>query len=131
MAGSAGVVTAAMLVLTSGRMMNVLTGTTATPSTGAALLAGSHLHGLPLLVASRVAPIGLAMVLAQWSVRRLGAAALDPVPLVSLVATSLCFRLVCEVNLFGYYYMAVAASLIVLSVVSGRNHSTWRRGSLS
>jgi len=120
--GSAGVVGVGMVVVTSGRVINVLTGTTATPSSGAALLSGTHLHGIPLLFASRVVPICLAMVLARWSVRRLGTAALDPVPLLSLMTTSLCFRLVFEVNLFGYYFMAVSVSLIMLSVISGRHH---------
>ncbi len=118
--GSAGVVVVGMLVVTSGRVMNVLTGTTATPSSGGTFLAGAHLHGVPLLIASRVLPIGLSLMLAWWSARRLGPGALDPVPLLSLIATSLCLRLVFEVNLFGYYLMAVSVSLLVLGV-------SWRR----
>ena len=124
---SAGVVLIGMVLITSGRVINVLTGASATTSSGGAMVAGAHLHGLPLLFASRVLPIVLAMVLAWWSERRLGAAALDPVPLVSLVATSLCLRLVFEVNLFGYYFMAVAVSLIVLDVVKGRVDPLSRR----
>ena len=50
-----------MLVITTGRVMNVLTGTSATPSIGGTVLAGAHLHGFSLLFASRVLPIGL-----QW-----------------------------------------------------------------
>ncbi len=120
--GSAGVVVIGMVVVTSGRVINVLAGTSATPSTGDTLLAGAGLHGFALLFASRVVPICLAMAVAWWSVHRLGPAALDPVPLASLVATSLCFRLVFEVNLFGYYFMAVSVALIVLNVIRGRIH---------
>ena len=118
---SAAVVCFGMFVITSGRLAEVLAGTTATPSGGGTLLSLADLHGFSLLLASRALPIGLALVLAWWSARHLGAAALEPVPLVSLIATSLCFRLVFEVNLLGYYFMAVSASLIVLSVVGGRN----------
>jgi len=120
--GSAAVVVVGVVVVTSGRVIDVLTGTTATPHTGRTLLSVADLHGGSLLFVSRVLPIALAMVLAWWSARRLGAAALDPVPLISLIATSLCFRLVFEVSIFGYYFMAVSASLIVLNVIWGRNH---------
>ena len=118
--GSAAVVIVGMLVVTSGRVIDVLTGTTATPPSGGTFLYLADLHGFSLLFVSRVLPIVLAMALAWWSARRLGAAALDPVPLISLIATSLCLRLVFEVNIFGYYFMAVAASLIVLNVIRGR-----------
>lgn len=117
--GAAAVVVVGMLVITSGRVIDVLTGTTATPPSGGTFLYLADLHGFSLLCVSRVLPIVLAMTLAWWSARRLGAAALDPVPLMSLVATSLCLRLVFEVNIFGYYFMAVAASLIVLNVIRG------------
>jgi len=120
--GSAAVVVVGVVVVTSGRVIDVLTGTTATPHTGRTLLSVADLHGGSLLFVSRVLPIALAMVLAWWSARRLGVAALDPVPLISLISTSLCFRLVFEVNIFGYYFMAVSASLIVLSVIRGRSH---------
>jgi hypothetical protein len=52
-------------------------------------------------------------------VRRLGLAVLEPVPLLSLVATSPSFRLVFEQNLFGYYFMALAVSLVLLEAVRG------------
>jgi hypothetical protein len=118
--GSAAVVLIGMLVITSGRVIDVLTGTTATPPSGGTFLYLANLHGFSLLVVSRILPILLAMTLAWWSARRLGVAALDPVPLMSLIASSLCLRLVFEVNIFGYYFMAVATSLIVLNVIRGR-----------
>lgn len=100
--------------------MDVLTGTTVTPDSGGTLLGLLRINGVSLLFASRVLPIAFAMALAWWSVRRLGESALDPVPLVSLIASSLCFRLVFEVNLFGYYFMALSVSLIVLNAIKGR-----------
>ena len=45
---------------------------------------------------------------------------MDPVPLLSLIATSLSLRLVFEQNLYGYYFMALAVSLLLLDVVGGR-----------
>lgn len=52
--------------------------------------------------------------------RRLGPAALEPVALVSVVALSLCMRLVFEQALFGYYFMALAVTLVLLDVMGGR-----------
>ncbi len=52
--------------------------------------------------------------------RRLGRSVLEPVPLISLIATSISFRLVFEQNLFGYYFMALAVLLLLLDAVHGR-----------
>ena len=79
-----------------------------------------HLKGALLVAVSRIFPILLAMALAWWATRRLGSSLLEPVPLISLVATCLSLRLVFEQNLFGYYFMALAVSLIVLDAVHGR-----------
>jgi len=67
-----------------------------------------------------VLPIAVAAGLALWATRRLGSALLEPVPLLSLVATALGLRLVFEVNLFGYYFVALAVSLVLLDVAVGR-----------
>lgn len=45
---------------------------------------------------------------------------LEPLPLLSLIATSLCLRLVFETNMVWYYPMAMAVSLVLLQVVRGR-----------
>ena len=45
---------------------------------------------------------------------------MDPVPLLALMALSLSLRLVFEQNLYGYYFMAFAVSLVLLDVVGGR-----------
>jgi hypothetical protein len=109
-----------MIIITSGRALGPLTGASATPAFGGTVLSETHLHGPVLFLVSRILPIVTAMVLARWARQRLGRAVLDPIPLVSLVATSLGLRLACEVNLFGYYLMAVGVSLIVLDMIAGR-----------
>jgi hypothetical protein len=76
-----------------------------------------HLTGSAAVDVWRLMPIVISAVLAYWTFRRLGRAALDPVPLMALVATSLSLRLVFEEGLYGYYFMAVAVSLIVLDVL--------------
>jgi uncharacterized membrane protein len=79
----------------------------------------THVGGLALLVAARGAPILVAAWLA-WRVRRSVAGPLDPGALVSLVTVCLTLRLVFEVNLFGYYFMAVAVGLVALDATRGR-----------
>jgi hypothetical protein len=92
-------------------------GTTGTSSTWLDL---TRLSGSSLFVASRFLPIAAAMILAWWAYDRLGLGLLESVPLLSLVATSLAFRLIFEVNLWGYYFMATAVSILVMDVVRGR-----------
>jgi hypothetical protein len=90
-------------------------------SSGANTLLGVlHPQGGLVLVLSRFVPIALAMVTARWSLKRIGSGVLEPVPLIALVATSLSYRLIFEVNLWGYYFMAVAVLLVVLDVIRGR-----------
>ena len=119
--GAAALIVVPIIAVTSGRAFNaVAIGSGNTPSVGGTVLWELHLHGALLVAVSRVLPIALAMALAWWAKRHLGPAVLEPVPVMSLVATSLCFRLVFEQNLFGYYFMALAVSLILLDVVQGR-----------
>lgn len=89
-------------------------------SLGGTVLWETNLRGPLLFVISRVLPIVGVTVLAWWSSRRLGTRLLQPSPLMSLLATTLTVRLIFEENLFGYYFMAVAVSLIVLDVITGR-----------
>ena len=88
--------------------------------TSATLLDVTRLSGPWLFFCSRFLPIAAAMVLAWWAHDRLGAFVFEPVPLISLVATSLSLRLLFEVNLWGYYFMAVAVTVLVLDIVRGR-----------
>jgi hypothetical protein len=65
-------------------------------------------------------PILLALALGWWAAERLGPDVMKPVPLISVMATVLTFRLVFEVNFWGYYMMAVAVMLAALDLVRGR-----------
>jgi hypothetical protein len=121
--GVVAVVIAPLVVLTSGRAIRAgLIGSGFSPSSegGGTLLWETHVHGFFQFVLSRLMPIVCALVLAWWASRKLGPAALEPVALVSIIATSLTFRLVFEENLFGYYYMAIVVMLILLDVTRGR-----------
>ncbi len=64
-------------------------------------------------------PIAMAVLLAWWVSRQLGPAALAPDVVLSVVAVSLGFRLVFEQNLVGYYFMALAVSLVLLEAARG------------
>ena len=84
------------------------------------LLGVLHPQAPLVLLLSRFAPIVLAMLTARWASKRIGSGVLEPVPLIALMATCLCYRLIFEVNLWGYYFMAVGVSLIILDVLRGR-----------
>jgi hypothetical protein len=123
--GAGALVMLPMIVLTSGRVVKSLSGTSATVSgsRGTAVttvLSALHLHGFVLFTSSRLLPLALALALGWWAQRRLGSAASDPVVLMSLVATSFLLRLLFEVNLYGYYFMAATVALILLDVIGGR-----------
>ena len=110
-----------LTTITSGHALRaVVLGSGNTPSLGGTVLWELHLKGALLVVISRILPILLAAALAWLAARRVGGSVLEPVPLISLVATSLSFRLVFEQNLFGYYFMALAVLLLILDVVQGR-----------
>jgi hypothetical protein len=59
------------------------------------------------------------LLLAWWVSQRLGPRALEPVPLLALIALSLSLRLVFEHALYGYYFMAFAVLLLLLDVAAG------------
>jgi hypothetical protein len=110
-----------VIAITSGRALRaVVIGSGNTPSLGGTVLWETHLHGAPLVAVSRILPIVISMVLARWAVKRIGSDILEPLPLLSLMATSLSLRLVFEQNLFGYYFMAIAVFLVLLAVVRGQ-----------
>jgi hypothetical protein len=86
----------------------------------ATLLDTTRLSGPWLFFASRFLPVVGAMLLAWWARDRLGASVLEPIPLLSILATSLSLRLLFEVNLWGYYFLAVAVLVLVIDVFRGR-----------
>jgi hypothetical protein len=116
-----------LIVASSGRgLKTVLFGSSRVGSAahGGTVLWELDQRGPLLFVISRVLPIMVVAVLAWWASRRLGERMLEPTPLMSLLASALIVRLVFEENLFGYYFMAAAVSLIVLDVVAGRLRGT-------
>jgi len=64
--------------------------------------------------------MALALALAWRTRRQWGEQILEPVRLVSLVTTCVAMRLVFEVNVFGYYFMAGVVSLLVLDALRRR-----------
>jgi len=126
----AGVVTLAIvllpiIVLTSGRALRyALFGSSTTIPLPQADPWFSGLHGVPLVIIARLPPIAIAAALAWWAQRRLGARMMDPVPLLSLLATCLALRLVFEETLFAYYFAAALVFLLFLEVAGGRVRGT-------
>jgi hypothetical protein len=123
---AAAVIDLPFVILTSGHAIGAViysSGSLVSPL-GGTLVWETHAHGATLFIVSRVLPPLLALGLGWWAARRLGSRALEAVPLISLVATALTFRLAFESNLWGYYFMPLAVALIVLDVASHR----FRRG---
>ncbi|HEY6430077.1 MAG TPA: hypothetical protein VIX84_22835 [Acidimicrobiales bacterium] len=123
--GAAAATTALALLLFfvsagSGAVRTALIGTGNQSGVGGTWLAALHLSSGATGFISRVVPLELSLVLA-WSVaKRLGRSVLEQVPLLSVVALSLSFRLVFEQNLLGYYFMALAVMLVLLDVLQRR-----------
>ena len=115
------VVAIPLVVVTSGSAAHfILLGTGTTGGVGGALLWQAGFHGNLLLVVSRGLPLLIAGAVAWVAARRLGPRALEPVPLLSVVAVSLALRLVFEQQIFLYYFMALTVALLLLAVIRGR-----------
>jgi hypothetical protein len=76
--------------------------------------------GVIVFLMSRSMPIIVAAFIAWEVKKRIGNKVFDPVPLTCLLAISLIMRLVFEINLFGYYFMATAVMLVMVDVVRGQ-----------
>ena len=114
-------IVAPLALASSGRALRVALVGSGLGGTQARSLAWElHLTGSGAIEVWRLVPIVIAASLAYLTYRRLGPAALTPVPLMALVATSLSMRLVFDEGLYGYYFMAVCVSLIVLDVLRRR-----------
>jgi hypothetical protein len=117
---TAVIVTLPLLITAGGSAARyIFLGTGDSPGQGGTVFWEFHLHGALLVLLSRVLPLVLSFVLAMYVVRRIGTAVLKPEILTALVAVSLSLRLVLEQNIFGYYYMALAVSLLLLDVLRG------------
>ena len=109
------------IIVTSGRALRyAFIGSSVTKSLPLADPWFSSLHGALLILVTRVPPIAMAALLAWWARRRLGERVMDPIPLLSLLATCLALRLVFEVTLFAYYFAASMVFLLFLEVARGR-----------
>ncbi len=102
-----------------GAIHAIVFGTGNTGGIGGTVLWELNLHGAPLVLLSRILPIGLSLVIAWWTVRRLGSVALKPAALIALMAVCLSLRLPFEQQIFGYYFMALSVALVLLDVVRG------------
>jgi hypothetical protein len=118
---AAAVVDVPLVLMTSGRAFSAaVIGTGWAHSTGGTMLDEVGLSKSAAVLLSRALPVIFSVALAWWAKLRLGSRALEPVALIALVATSFCFRLVFEVNLWGYYFMATAVTLVLLDASLGR-----------
>ncbi len=74
---------------------------------------------------TRLAPLALAFLLTVWIVRRLGqrrhARSRSCSSLWSLFSLSM--RLIFESSLYGYYFMALTVTLVLLDVLRARIHT--------
>jgi hypothetical protein len=117
---SIAVVASPLLILAPTGALRALFAGSGTTGVSSTLLDLTQLSGPPLAIVSRFTPIAAAMILAWWAGDHLGPNILEPIPLLSLLATSLWFRLLFEVNLWGYYFMAVAVLVLAVDVIRGR-----------
>ena len=111
-----------LLAITSGRALRamVLGASKATAgAVGQMVQLDTHVPLGVLVILVRGLPIILSAAVAWCALRRLGPAVREPLPLLSLVATSLSFRLVFEVN-FLYYFMPLAVLLVLMDVIRRR-----------
>jgi hypothetical protein len=119
-AGSWLAVTLPMVLATSGQAMNaVFVGTGDFASLGGTVLSGLGLPVWGLHFFARGMPLLASIALSWWAHRRLGPRALEPVPLVALVATCLSTRLIFEQGLYGYKFIALSVMLILLDGIRG------------
>ena len=119
--GSFAVVALPIIIVTSGRATRaVFVGSGFSLTRGGTVLWELHATGATAFFVERVVPIVLAAALAWWTRRRFGDRALEPVPVVSVLATAFALRLVFEITLWPYYFMAATVLLVLLEVIRGR-----------
>ena len=78
------------------------------------------LRGIPDFLVARVAPIVAGAIVAWLVTRATRERPLRPDVVVAVVTATLLCRLIFEVNIFGYYFMASAIGLVLLEVVRGQ-----------
>jgi hypothetical protein len=108
-----------LIFTTSARSLKAIFLGTGVNTKSATWLVQLHWSGNVLYALSRSLPLVTAIALALWT-RRRGSLSTEPVALLSLVAATLALRLVFEINLWGYYFMAVAVVLIVRQAIQSQ-----------
>jgi hypothetical protein len=101
-------------------MVTAILGSHATPASTGTLVDQLRLAGPSLVTVSRLLPFVVAGAVALLARHRLGPRLLEPVPLLALVGIALALRLVFEVNLYSYYFMALGVVLLTIDIVGGR-----------
>ncbi len=123
LAGAVIAVDLPFLVATAGRATRaIVIGSGFTRSFGGTVVWELTKSGAPLFALSRVAPILVGVALVAVVRRRLGEQVYEPTTLLSLAGVLLGLRLVFEVNLWGYYFAALATLVLVVEAMRGR----WR-----
>lgn len=84
---------------------------------GGTVLFSFGLHGVADFLASRILPILVAAGVALWVAHSYRGRALCPGVVVAIATAGLLTRLVFEVNLFGYYFLAALVGLALLEVL--------------
>jgi hypothetical protein len=116
---AAAILTPLAVVMGKG-MIDALAGANATLPGADTLIGTSGLHGWMLVAFSRGSPLLLSAMTALWARLRLGAAVMEPSTLTALLAVSLALRLLFEVNLYDYYFMALSVALVTADMIGGR-----------
>jgi hypothetical protein len=107
-----------LMALSSGRALRVaLTGTGESGPLAHSIESNWHLTSSSANDVLRALPVIAVVVLALWARRHLSNAVMEPAVLLSLLATSMTFRLVFSGGLYGYYFMASAATIVLLDFV--------------
>jgi hypothetical protein len=107
-----------LMALSSGRALRVaLVGSGESGPISSSIESDWHLTSTSANDVLRALPVIAVVVLALWARRRLASAVMEPVVLLSLLATSMSFRLVFSGGLYGYYFMASAVAIVLLDFV--------------
>ena len=122
---AAGVAGASVLVplgvVTSGRLFTDLSGRFApTVQSFNTWLRYLHVTGSPLWVLSRLVPLVIALGVCTLARRKLDLTNDSGATLLSLVGVALSIRLLFELNLYGYYFLALLVVLVLSDTIAGR-----------
>ena len=128
-AAVSAVIDVPIILATSGRAARtVLLGSsrvgTAIRGHGGTVLWELDLHGALLFFIARLLPIIGGGLVAWWVTRQMPHRSVSPALVMAVLALSLDLRLVFEVNLFDYYFMAIAVALVLMDLIRGTLRGT-------